>query len=165
MEEEEGGLCRSVPAVPNFCRRPKPTIPLHSKCIKDQLCFWHHAFSTNRSPTISSSIQSTTRRGELYFSKSKPPSSGVPGRHLHEAWWSPRLRGRQACRDGIHLPGELQVRYTRYRSRKTSICHLRWLTYNFHFSQTDSRKASEPNHESQVSANWWEKWENVKKKT
>ena len=66
MEEEEGGLCRSVPAVPNFRRRPKPTIPLHSKCIKDQLCFWHHAFSTNRSPTISSSIQSTTRRGELY---------------------------------------------------------------------------------------------------
>ena len=67
MEEEEGGLCRSVPAVPNFRRRPKPTIPLHSKCIKDQLCFWHHAFSTNRSPTISSSIQSSTRRGELYI--------------------------------------------------------------------------------------------------
>ena len=33
------GLSRSVPAVPNFRRRPKPTIPLHSKCIKDQLCF------------------------------------------------------------------------------------------------------------------------------
>ena len=71
MEEEEGGLCHSVPAVPNFCRRPKPTIPLHSKCIKDQLCFWHHAFSTNRSPTISSSIQSTTRRGELYVHREK----------------------------------------------------------------------------------------------
>ena len=70
MEEEEGGLCRSVPAVPNFRRRPKPTIPLHSKCIKDQLCFWHHAFSTNRSPTISSSIQSSTRRGELYLALS-----------------------------------------------------------------------------------------------
>ena len=41
---------------------------------------------------------------------------------------------------------------------------LRWLPYYFYFSQTDSRKASEPNHESQVSANWWEKWENVKKK-
>ena len=93
MEEEEGGLCRSVPAVPNFRRRPKPTIPLHSKCIKDQLCFWHHAFSTNRSPTISSSIQSSTRRGELYLCEYVSTSSTrvvekfvVCGRHLRKTF-------------------------------------------------------------------------------
>ena len=64
-EGEEGGGC-SFSAVPKFRRRPTPTIPLHSKFINDQLCFWHHTFSTNSSSTISSSILSTTRRGELY---------------------------------------------------------------------------------------------------
>ena len=61
-----GGEGCSFSAVPKFRRRPKPTIPLHSKFINDQLCFWHHTFSTNSSSTISSSILSTTRRGELY---------------------------------------------------------------------------------------------------
>ena len=61
-----GGEGCSFSAVPKFCRIPKPTIPLHSKFINDQLCFWHHTFSTNSSSTISSSILSTTRRGELY---------------------------------------------------------------------------------------------------
>ena len=56
----------SFSAVPKFRRRPKPTIPLHSKFINDQLCFWHHTFSTKSNSTISSSILSTTRRGELY---------------------------------------------------------------------------------------------------
>ena len=55
----------SFSVVPKFRRRPKPTIPLHSKFINDQLCFWHHTLSTNSSSTISSSILSTTRRGEL----------------------------------------------------------------------------------------------------
>ena len=58
----------SFSVVPKFRRRPNPTIPLHSKFINDQLCFWHHTFSTNSSSTISSSILSTTRRDELYLS-------------------------------------------------------------------------------------------------
>ena len=52
---KRGGGC-SFSAVPKFRRRPKPTIPLHSKFINDQLCFWHYTFSTN-----------TTRRGEPYL--------------------------------------------------------------------------------------------------
>ena len=45
---------------------------LHTACMAPWLLeegsnhIWGHSFSTNRSPTISSSIQSTTRRGELY---------------------------------------------------------------------------------------------------
>ena len=63
---ERGGEGCSSQAVPKFRRRLKPTIPLHRKCIKDQLCFWHHTFSTNRSSTISSSILCTSRRGAVY---------------------------------------------------------------------------------------------------
>ena len=63
-----GGEGCSFSAVPKFRRRPKPTIPLHSKFINNQLFFWHHTFSKNSSSTISSSILSTTRRGELYGS-------------------------------------------------------------------------------------------------
>ena len=59
------GVGCSFSVVPKFRRRLKPTIPLHSKYINDQLCFWHHTFSTNNSSAISSSILSTTRRGEL----------------------------------------------------------------------------------------------------
>ena len=56
-----GGEGCSFPAVPKFFRRPKPTIPLHSKSINDQLCLRHHIFPTNNSSTISSSILSTAR--------------------------------------------------------------------------------------------------------
>ena len=34
-----GGEGCSFSAVPKFCRRPKPTIPLHIIFINDQLCF------------------------------------------------------------------------------------------------------------------------------
>ena len=47
-----GGEGCSFSAVSKFCRRPKPTIPLHSKFINHQLCFWHYTFSTNSSSTI-----------------------------------------------------------------------------------------------------------------
>ena len=39
-----GGEGCSFSAVPKFRRRPKTTIPLHSKFINDQLFFWHHIF-------------------------------------------------------------------------------------------------------------------------
>ena len=62
-----GGEGCSFPAVPKFRRRPKSTIPLHSKCKKDKLSFWRHSFSTNRTHTIILSILCTTRLGELHI--------------------------------------------------------------------------------------------------
>ena len=66
-EGEEWGRGALFQLSPNFAIDKKPTLPLHSIFINDQLCFWHQTFSTNSSSTISSSILSTTRRGELYL--------------------------------------------------------------------------------------------------
>ena len=65
-EGRGGGGC-SFPAGPIILRWPKPTTPIHRTGKLNHLSFRHHPLSSKDVLTISSSILSTTRLGELYF--------------------------------------------------------------------------------------------------
>ena len=61
------GLYSSFPAAPKIRRWPKLTIPLHRTGNLNHLSLWHHPLSSKNVLSISSSILSTTRCGELYY--------------------------------------------------------------------------------------------------
>ena len=67
--EGRGGEGCSFPAAPKIrCwPKPKPTIPLHRTGNLNHLSLWHHPLSSKNVLSISSSILSTTRCGELYY--------------------------------------------------------------------------------------------------
>ena len=64
--EGRGGEGCSFPAVPKIRRWPKPTIPLHRTGNLNHLSLWRHPLSSKDVLSISSSILSTTRCGDLY---------------------------------------------------------------------------------------------------